>query len=283
MPKYAISPEGADELNKLAAKILACVSDTLDKGNALSKLIDSLDESLGVFSEDIRKVIHSNYHTVRLHWNEIVGICTVLKSQANEITRLYGSVLSANTGGAMQLGGYGNSRNNAFSDPPSARRDGRKPQYTNINDIPENEYNCITDYNTDSGQFNNAVRAGMVTKQTKLLSKMIQDRVLYEPKKLYRRGTIADLNDLSCDPDDPGDLAGKEYTFCGFMSTSPSSKLVDYVSHHNVFFEFDVSAGVNALDLSSLMYNEVIFDSPQCKIQSAERRGNDIYIVGVIK
>lgn len=70
MPKYAISPEGADELNKLAAKILACVSDTLDKGSALSKLIDSLDESLGVFSEDIRKVIHSNYHTVRLHWND---------------------------------------------------------------------------------------------------------------------------------------------------------------------------------------------------------------------
>lgn len=66
------------------------------------------------------------------------------------------------------------------------------------------------------------------------------------------------------------------------MSTTPDPKHANYVSHGDVFFELFAPEGVNALDLSSLMYNEVLFDSPHCQIIGVERRGNDIHIIASI-
>ena len=157
------------------------------------------------------------------------------------------------------------------------------PQYTTINDIPQKEYECISSYNSDSARFNNPIRAGKTTKETRLFSRMIGERELTDSKTLYRRATFEDLNGLQIDFNNLNTLSGQQFNFCGFMSTSPDARLPNYVSHGNLVFEFEAPAGTSALDLSSLMYNEVIFDSPLCQINHAERRGNDIYIRASIK
>ena len=120
-------------------------------------------------------------------------------------------------------------------------------------------------------------------KETRLFSRMIGERELTDSKTLYRRATFEDLNGLQIDFNNLNTLSGQQFNFCGFMSTSPDARLPNYVSHGNLVFEFEAPAGTSALDLSSLMYNEVIFDSPLCQINHAERRGNDIYIRASIK
>lgn len=156
-----------------------------------------------------------------------------------------------------------------------------KPQYESLNDIPESEYQCISKYNTDSAAFNDPIRHGKTTSDTRLLDKMINERELSTGKTLFRRGDLVELNGL--DVSDLSSLNGKTYSFKGFMSTSPDPKLPNYVSGGKVFFEFSAPAGTKALDLSALMYNEVILSNPVCRIDQVQKlTSGAIKIIGSI-
>ena len=155
-----------------------------------------------------------------------------------------------------------------------------KPQFTDDLSMTDAEYNCITKYNADSGAFNDPVRAGTSTQDTKQLSKMIGERQLETNKTLYRRATLKDLDGL--DLSDIDSLNNKTYQFKGFMSATEDVKLPNYSSTGNVFFEFSAPKGVNALDLSKLYFNEVIFDNPLCKINLIEKLPNGYKIFASI-
>lgn len=279
MARYAISPEGANALNALANNLLINANNIVEASSVLKKEVATLSGSLGVFEEEILSVVSRNAATLEQNKESIISLANSVKAKADEVAQLY--LLEPDN---KKTGFFHNIANRlrgttTTNKAPAAN----KPQYTDINDIPQEEFDCISKYNGDSERFNEPIRAGKTTKETKLFSKMISERVLADSKTLYRRATLADLNGLYVDMNDLGSLSGQQFNFCGFMSTSPDAKLPNDVSHGNVFFEFSAPTGVNALDLSSLMYNEVIFDSPLCQIDHAERRGNDIYIIASIK
>jgi hypothetical protein len=144
-----------------------------------------------------------------------------------------------------------------------------KPQFTDEISMSDKEFDCIRKYNTDSGTFNDPVRAGTTTRDTKQLSKMIGERRLETDKTLFRRATLKDLDGL--DVSNIDNLTNKTYQFKGFMSTTENIKLPNYSTSGNVFFEFSAPGGINALDLSKLYFDEVIFDNPLCKINLIEK------------
>ena len=115
---------------------------------------------------------------------------------------------------------------------------------------------------------------------------MIGERQLGSDQKLYRVATLDDLSEMNISNiDDFTNIPNpfdEPNSFKGFMSTTQNSKLAKDVSHGNVFFEFTASQGTPALDLSDLMYNEVIFDCPKINIDFIEKINNGYKIFGTI-
>ncbi len=88
MARYAISPEGANQLKQLSADLLNCVFDILDKGSVLSKQISALDESLGIYSNEIREIVRENFHAIKRNQDDLTQVYYNLNSQADEIMQL---------------------------------------------------------------------------------------------------------------------------------------------------------------------------------------------------
>ena len=88
MARYAISPEGANQLKQLSASLLNCVFDILDKGSVLTKQISVLDETLGIYSNEIREIVRENFHSIKRSQDDITKVCYSLNSQADEIMQL---------------------------------------------------------------------------------------------------------------------------------------------------------------------------------------------------
>ena len=271
MARYAISAEGAAAMRDLAKQLYTEANAILEASAALEAKVSAVGDGLGIYETEILGLIQQVKNALKTNRDDILDLAQRILQKANEIDSL--ALLSP----TLITG------NSNVASAASRLTTTKKPQYTSIDDIPQKEYECISNYNSDPARFNDPIRAGKTTKETKLLSRMIGDRELTEDKTLFRRATLDDLNGLHVDLNNLASLSGQQFNFCGFMSTSPDAKLPNYVSHGNVFFEFSAPTGVNALDLSSLMYNEVIFDNPLCQIDYAERRGNDIYIIASIK
>ena len=271
MAKYAISAEGAASMRALAKQLYTEANAILESSAALEAKISAVGEGLGIYESEILGIIQQGRNTLNVNRESVLDLAQRILQKADEIDNL----IMLYSGSALE--------NDHTTASVSRETVAKSPQYTTINDIPQKEYECISNYNSDSARFNNPIRAGKTTKETKLFSQMIGERELADSKILYRRATFEDLNGLQIDLNNLDALSGQRFNFCGFMSTSPDARLPNYVSHGNLFFEFDAPAGTSALDLSSLMYNEVIFDSPLCQINHAERRGNDIYIRASIK
>lgn len=271
MAKYAISAEGAASMRALAKQLYTEANAILESSAALEAKVSAIGEGLGIYESEILGIIQRGRNTLNVNRESVLELAQGILKKADEIDALialYSDSVSENSHTAVAA---------------SKATVAKVPQYTTINDIPQKEYECISSYNSDSARFNNPIRAGKTTKETRLFSRMIGERELTDSKTLYRRATFEDLNGLQIDFNNLNTLSGQQFNFCGFMSTSPDARLPNYVSHGNLVFEFEAPAGTSALDLSSLMYSEVIFDSPLCQINHAERRGNDIYIRASIK
>lgn len=148
----------------------------------------------------------------------------------------------------------------------------RTVQYTDINDVPENEYRLISEYNADSSKFNDPLRQGTTTRETEQFAKIIDSHSLSEDMVLYRRGSMNELVNY--------DMSNNTFEFKGFMSTTPDINLANSVSGNgNVIFEYSVPKGTTGLDLSKLMYREVIFNGGMRQIHSITRIGDITHIV----
>lgn len=88
MARYAISPAGANQLKKLSASLLNCVFDILDEGSILTKQISALDETLGIYSNEVREIVRDNFHLIKRNQDDITKVCYNLNSQADEIMQL---------------------------------------------------------------------------------------------------------------------------------------------------------------------------------------------------
>ena len=88
MTKFAISPEGAASLRKLAAALLTSESETLDAAGRLQSRIMGCDEGLGIFSVAIHDIIGSSLSAIKAHRCEIETLSRRLNSKAEEIESL---------------------------------------------------------------------------------------------------------------------------------------------------------------------------------------------------
>lgn len=88
MARYAISPEGANQIKQLSADLLNCVFDILDKGSVLTKQISALDDSLGIYSHKIREIVRESFHAIKRNQDDLIRICYKLSSQSDEIMQL---------------------------------------------------------------------------------------------------------------------------------------------------------------------------------------------------
>lgn len=209
-------------------------------------------------------------------WQKGLNIVSAVSNLTYSVGTIYNSLKGINPQDYIAQ----NASKTASSAPP------KKPQFSDLNEMTDSEYDCISKYNTDSAHFNDPVRSGKTTKDTRQLSKMIGERQLTADKKLYRVATLDDLNGMEIDNIDAFVNQPKPFKeanpFRGFMSTSQDPKLPKAVSSGNVFFEFSAPKGVNALDLSNLMYNEVIFDCPRYTIDLIEKVENGYKIFATI-
>lgn len=88
MARYAISPEGTNQLKELAACLLNCTFDILDQGSVLTKQISALDESLGIYSNEIKGIVREAFHSIKRSQDDITKVCYNLNAQADEIMKL---------------------------------------------------------------------------------------------------------------------------------------------------------------------------------------------------
>lgn len=275
LARYAISPEGAIALRSLSKQLYTEANSILEASSVLDSVVSSLSEGLGIYSDEITAITSKNRNILKKNREDILALGEKVLQKADDVELL----VAMTTSTKMGISGNGVTFT-SYSCPD--RYPSKIPQYSSIEDIPQEEFECISNYNADASAFNSPVREGKSTKETRLLSQMINDRIISESKTLYRRATLLDLNGLNVNPESIDSLIGQQFQFSGFMSTTPDPKHANYVSHGDVFFELFAPEGVNALDLSSLMYNEVLFDSPHCQIIGVERRGNDIHIIASI-
>ena len=88
MARYAISPEGANQLKELAACLLNCTFDILDQGSVLTKQISALDETLGIYANGIKGIVRETFHSIKRGQDDITKVCYNLNAQADEIMKL---------------------------------------------------------------------------------------------------------------------------------------------------------------------------------------------------
>lgn len=89
MTKYAISIEGAESLNLLANRLLEGINSILEASTKLSYSIDSLDDRLGVYAEEIREVIKDNRSNLATCQGDINELVARLRNKSQEILGLF--------------------------------------------------------------------------------------------------------------------------------------------------------------------------------------------------
>lgn len=150
MARYAISPEGANQLKQLSADLLNSVFDILDKGSVLTKQISALDESLGIYSDEIREIVRENFHAIKRNQDDFTKVCYNLNSQADEIMQLCQGGLLGGGSVATSSAITGQDISGSFSVNPSsskspAQQAAEQQNYLGLPTV------C------DSSQFNDAV------------------------------------------------------------------------------------------------------------------------------
>lgn len=156
----------------------------------------------------------------------------------------------------------------------------RKFPYSTSDEMPDNVYRLARGYQENPG-WNQTIRDGNSTPEIDEFRSIINQNHLSETAHFTRRATLADmgqeLQNLSLD-----ELSGRTYPFIGIMSASNSQSMANSVSPGNVVCKITAPAGTCALDLTNLSdFQEVMFDSPVCHIDSAEMCGYNTICVNL--
>lgn len=158
MAKYAISAEGAASMRALAKQLYTEANAILESSAALEAKVSAIGEGLGIYESEILGIIQQGRNTLNVSRESVLELAQGILKKADEIDALialYSDSVSENSHTAVAA---------------SKATVAKVPQYTTINDIPQKEYECISSYNSDSARFNNPIRAGKTTKETRLLS-----------------------------------------------------------------------------------------------------------------
>lgn len=144
--------------------------------------------------------------------------------------------------------------------------------YVGNDSVPDDVETAARDYQQNAGEYNETIRAGGTNDSVERLRGVIQNHRLSGEAHYCRRASLADLGAIRDVPET--ELAGREYTFSGIMSAARTQNMADRVSAGDVLFEITAPAGTSALDLTGVpSYQEVMFDSPRCRIDRVEHRG----------
>lgn len=186
-----------------------------------------------------------------------------------------------NTGIAAPVGGgLGNLIQSLFNgnkpDNENADATERKNiRYTSREELSDGVDKYACDYQANPEKYNDLIRRNASSKDIEAFRKIINNHRLPEDAVFFRRASLKDLGEeLANIPLE--ELAGKCYQFNGIMSTSGTQALCDSVSSGTVLFEIKAPAGTPALDLTQVAYfQEAMFDSPYCYIESVKQEGNN--------
>lgn len=152
--------------------------------------------------------------------------------------------------------------------------------YSTSDEMPDSIYNLVRGYQENPG-WNQTIREGNTTPEINNFRSIIRQNQLSETAHFTRRASLADMGqDLQNLPLE--ELHGHTYPFIGIMSASGSEAMANSVSAGNVIYEITAPAGTSALDLTNLSdFQEVMFDSPICHIDSAEMCGYNTIRVSI--
>lgn len=278
MARFAINTQGVNSLNCLANDLLINANNIVEANEYLEKSILCLYEQLGIYGDEMLAIVVKNRSTLDSNREEIINLALKVKKQAESMENLINSEFGVVDTSISEKGILNKLIDKLFWGSVL------KGQYASKDDIPQKDYVLIEDYVTDGNSINRQIRAGNETKDITSLRNLIRTHMISDDMILYRRSSRSDFNDLNLLNCPLEDLVGKRITFSGFMSTTPNSvhaKKSNTTSNFEI--KFIVSKGMEALDLSNLSYNEVIFnDKINYIIEDAQLIGNTEHIVARI-
>lgn len=256
MAKFAISKEGVASLNQLANNLLTNTNNIVESNQRLEQVIHSLYDELGIFSDEIIGIILRNRQALNANREGIICLVQNVKRRAEDI---YGELVRC---GLVEEQDDSKMRMRFISSfsKKNTRSGVLEGHYKDINTIPEKEHSLIERYVTNGNDINTGIREGNETEDIVAIRQLIGNHMITKDMILYRRGSREDFNDknlLNCSLEE---LVGKKITFWGFMSTTPNKELAKTSNSNPFEIEFLVPEGMEALDLSNLPYNEVIFN-----------------------
>ena len=156
----------------------------------------------------------------------------------------------------------------------------RSYPYSTSDEMPDDVWRLARGYQ-ENPEWNQIIRDGKSTPEIDSFRNIINQNHLSETTHFTRRASLADMGqELNNVPLE--ELSGRTYHFVGIMSASGSQAMANSVSDRNVIYEITAPAGTSALDLTNLGYfQEVMFDSPVCHIDSAEMCGHNTIRVNI--
>lgn len=146
-------------------------------------------------------------------------------------------------------------------------------QYKDRNELSDEVDFYASDYQAHPEKYNDIIRSHNSSKDIENFRSIIKAHSIGEDSIFYRRASLKDLGEqLENIP--LSELMGKCYQFNGIMSTAGSLALSNNVSSGDVIFEIKVPKGTAGLDLTKVSYyQEAMFDSPYCYIESVKPEG----------
>ena len=179
----------------------------------------------------------------------------------------------------LSVSGHGESGNEG-SYSAGGTQSVRNYPYSTSDEMPDDVFGLVQGYQENPG-WNQIIRAGNSTPEIDSFRSIISQNHISETAHFTRRASLADMGqELQNVPLE--ELSGRTYPFVGIMSASGSQAMANSVSAGNVIYEITAPAGTSALDLTNLSdFQEVMFDSPVCHIDSAEMCGYNTIRVNI--
>ena len=179
----------------------------------------------------------------------------------------------------LSVSGHGES-GNEVSYNAGGTQSVRNYPYSTSDEMPDDVFGLVRGYQ-ENPEWNQIIRAGNSTPEIDSFRSIISQNHLSETAHFTRRASLADMGqELQNVPLE--ELSGRAYPFVGIMSASGSQAMANSVSAGNVIYEITAPAGTSALDLTNLSdFQEVMFDSPVCHIDSAEMCGYNTIRVNI--
>ena len=88
MARYDITPEGAEALRNLGRDLLKSTNDMLEQDQMLKRKINSLENDLGIYSDEITEIVDKNVQGLKSGRDDIVRLAELLNKQADEVLLL---------------------------------------------------------------------------------------------------------------------------------------------------------------------------------------------------